>query len=187
MWKASSGGHRICCRSEIPTILPSPYRRRLGSVLSEVRLDAVETNEVEGVRSHKAQRRLRQTIMRDPILAFERIAEKQDRLTFSCSRQDSRDTKDVEGKGKCSWNRVYRKGSLHNENMKEYAKGVLKRWSDESLLVHFSRIGQRSTIQVLTRSHLKMRRSSEHEEKGCPTTEAMTDSRNQKSDSEEGR
>jgi hypothetical protein len=73
MWKALTGGHRTCCRPQIPTILPSPYRRGLGSVLSEVRLDAVETNEVEGVRSHKRQRRLSQTIMNDPILAFERL------------------------------------------------------------------------------------------------------------------
>ncbi len=97
MWKAPTGAHRICCRPEIPTILPSPYRRGLGSVLSEVRLDAVETNGVEGVRSHKAQRRLRQTIMHDSILAFERIAEKHDRLTFSCSRQKRRG-----GEGKVS-------------------------------------------------------------------------------------
>jgi len=80
---------------EIPTILPSPYRRRLGSVLSEVRLDAVETNEVEGVRSHKGKRRLSQTIMHNPILAKNVAAS----LTFFCSRQNNRDTKDVGGKG----------------------------------------------------------------------------------------
>ena len=96
MWKASSGGHRTCCRSQISTILPSPYRRGLGSVLSEVRLDAVETNEVEGVRSHKGKCRLRQTIMHDPIVALERLPaslyhrrqagnpEKRGRLTFPC-------------------------------------------------------------------------------------------------------